>query len=236
MPSTVVSSIASRISSRVAPCCNAFRMCRRTPGAYKCVVAALIATRISSLTFGASGPLRNGTLRSASRPRENPGPTRAGRPQRIPVAGRALEIRERCLRLSVAGHRVRLAVIGLPPWLFANHVGGLLADHDRGGVGVRRGDRRHHRDIDDPQPLHAVHAKPWIDDGIAPVPHAARADGMPRGLAGLADVVEQRASSVVAGPGRGLRHDQGCHRRLRGDSARKAQQRDRGVAIVRVLK
>ena len=65
MPITVVSWMVSRISSAVAPAFKAFCVCRRTPGAYKCVVAALIAIKISSLYFCAKGAFFYGRLRNA---------------------------------------------------------------------------------------------------------------------------------------------------------------------------
>ena len=56
MPSVLVSSSTSMSSSAVAPSASAFRMCSRQPGAYMCVAAASMASRISCLTFGSSGP------------------------------------------------------------------------------------------------------------------------------------------------------------------------------------
>lgn len=39
----------------------------------------------------------------------------------------------------------------------SDHVRCLLADHDGGGVGVPRGDRRHDGSVHHPEPRHAVH-------------------------------------------------------------------------------
>ena len=71
-PHDGVSWITSRISACVAPAFNAFGIWRRTPGACKWVVAALIAIKINSLYFCSRGPLVWGTdlkWRKASRVR-----------------------------------------------------------------------------------------------------------------------------------------------------------------------
>ena len=62
--------------------------------------------------------------------------------------------------------------------ILEDHVGGLLADHDRGGVGVARDDLGHDRAIGDAQPGDAMHPQPRIDHRTRPLPHPAGAGGV----------------------------------------------------------
>ena len=57
-----------------------------------------------------------------------------------------------------------------------HEVRGLLRHHERGRVGVGRGDRRKHRGVDDAQVGDTVHAQRGVDHRVAdPRAHAARA-------------------------------------------------------------
>src|SRR5229473_7142461 len=57
-----------------------------------------------------------------------------------------------------------------------NQVRALLADQDRGGVGVAGDQRRHDRGVDHPQAGDAAHAQFRIDHGVGVGPHPAGAD------------------------------------------------------------
>src|SRR5262245_2123555 len=80
-----------------------------------------------------------------------------------------------------------LAGIGLAPWagvrsnllgILQNHGRSLLADHDRGSVGVAADHLRHDGRIHHPEATEPVHPEPWIHHGVRSVPHAAGADGV----------------------------------------------------------
>ena len=71
-----------------------------------------------------------------------------------------------------------------------DQVGGLLGDHHRRRVRVRARDRRHHRRVDDAQPLDAVDAQLGVDDR----PHRARRR---RVVDGLADAAAPREDVLV---------------------------------------
>jgi hypothetical protein len=74
----------------------------------------------------------------------------------------------------------------MPPVFAAPHFddrGTLFGDHDRRGIGVGRGDRRHHRGVDDPQALDPVHPLFVVDDRHRVAPHQA---GAARVIAGAA--------------------------------------------------
>lgn len=59
-----------------------------------------------------------------------------------------------------------------------DEVGGALADHNAGGVGVPADNGWHHRGIGHAQPLNADHAQLGIDDGQRIAAHLAGANGM----------------------------------------------------------
>jgi hypothetical protein len=82
-----------------------------------------------------------------------------------------------------------------------DHVGTLLADHDRGRIGVAGHDCRHDRGIDHAKPCKAVHSQPFVGHGGRVLPHSAGADGMEGGGAAAADEIEQLvvALAPVAG-------------------------------------
>ena len=62
--------------------------------------------------------------------------------------------------------------------ILLDHVSRFLPDHKNPGVHVSPGHGGHHRGVNHPQPSHAVHPQPRIDDGvgIALGSHFARAD------------------------------------------------------------
>src|SRR6266513_5821472 len=62
--------------------------------------------------------------------------------------------------------------------VFEEHVGGFLADHDRGRVGVAGRYGRHDGGIGDPQPADAVDPQARIADRLGVGPHMAGADRM----------------------------------------------------------
>ena len=68
----------------------------------------------------------------------------------------------------------------------------LLADHDRGRVGVAADHLRHDRGVHHPEAADAMHPQPRIDHGVGSMPHAARADGMEIGDAPVAQILDQR--------------------------------------------
>ena len=71
--------------------------------------------------------------------------------------------------------------------LAADHVGGLVGDHQRRGVEIGRDHPRHDRGVDHAQALQPVHAQLVVDHGPVGVrrSHAAGAAGMERGGAAL---------------------------------------------------
>src|SRR5580658_7547757 len=73
------------------------------------------------------------------------------------------------------------------PHVLKDHVRTLLADHDRGGVGIAGNDRRHDRGIDHAQTRESAYAQPFIDHGLRILAHAAGADGMIGSRAAAAD-------------------------------------------------
>jgi hypothetical protein len=80
--------------------------------------------------------------------------------------------------------------------------GAFLADYDRGRIGVPAGDLRHDRGVGDAQPLYAVDAQPWIDDGVDLAPHAAGADRVQVGDASQPDLLDHllvRLARVAGG-------------------------------------
>jgi hypothetical protein len=77
-----------------------------------------------------------------------------------------------CVVLRLLSWQVGLSC----PGVLQHDRGAFLADHDRGRVRVAARNLRHDRGVGDAQPLDAVDAQPWIDDGIDLAPHAAGAD------------------------------------------------------------
>ena len=77
----------------------------------------------------------------------------------------------------------------------------FLGDHDRRRIGVGRGHRRHHRGVDDPQPLEPVHLELVVDDRHGVAPHHASAARVITGAAIAPRIVEQFvvALDLVAG-------------------------------------
>src|ERR1700728_1065495 len=73
------------------------------------------------------------------------------------------------------------SAMGLPPLLrgqpdfLAHQIGGLLADHDRRGVGAAGNDGRHDRGVGDAQPGEAAHPQFGVDDRQRVLAHLARA-------------------------------------------------------------
>ena len=143
-------------SSRVAPCPIALRTCWRMPGSNRCVAAASIASRTSSLTLGSSGPLRHGHRREAQVGLEEVGvELEQALPQRGPEAARLDEglaqlasavvaparrnsPDEPALRVACArSHRISTAKS--PPAVDARVAGhdlGVVAGHQVGAVGA----------------------------------------------------------------------------------------------------
>src|SRR6185436_5847162 len=73
----------------------------------------------------------------------------------------------------------------------ADQVGGLLADHDAGRIGIAGGHRREDRGIGDAQSLEPVHPQALVDHGVGTRrPHAAGADRVIGGLRVGADPAE----------------------------------------------
>ena len=66
-----------------------------------------------------------------------------------------------------------------------------FADHDCGGVGVRRNNARHDRGVRRPQARDAPHAQARIDDGMLVGAHRAGADAMEDAVAESAAMFEQ---------------------------------------------
>ena len=102
-------------SSRVAPWPIALRTCWRMPGSNRCVAAASIASRTSSLTLGSSGPLRHGTDEKLEVRLEEVGvELEQALPQRGPEAARLDEGLAQ-LPASVVGHRISTAKSAAEP-------------------------------------------------------------------------------------------------------------------------
>ena len=115
-----------------------------------------------------------------------------------------------------------------------HQVDGLLGDHDRRCVGIAADEGRHHRRIDDAQPLQAAHAQLRVDDGERVVPHPARADRVIHGVGAppqhVADFivgVDVRGEQVARGPAGECRrfHQPSCE----------AEARDHVVEVARVV-
>ncbi len=77
----------------------------------------------------------------------------------------------------------------------------FLSDHDSRRARIARGDGRHHRGIGNAEPLDAVNAEIWPDNGHAILSHLARPHGVPDGFARLPDELFQRrrASNLWSG-------------------------------------
>ena len=124
-----------------------------------------------------------------------------------------------------------------------DHVGGLLADHDAGRVGVAVDDDGHDGGVGDAQAVDAVDAEPGVDDGrgVGGRPHLARAHRVVHGHRQVVDEAQPigvRVVLVVAAgrEGRGhQRHAHGPHGRRVDDALRHADalQQDAGVAVGR---
>ena len=83
--------------------------------------------------------------------------------------------------------------------ILQDHRGALFGDHRRRGVGIARGDGRHHGGIDHAKPGDAMKAQPLIDHGhgIARRAHLRGADGMEDRGADIAGGLRQRGIVVA---------------------------------------
>jgi len=113
----------------------------------------------------------------------------------------------------------------------ADHCGTLLGDHNRRRVGVGRGDRRHHRGVDDPQPIDAVHAQLAVDDAHRVRTHQAGAAGVIAGAAVAPRVVEQLVVGLDLEAGQGLFADELLQHGRRKQPLRKVQAADDGAPV-----
>src|ERR1041385_6051941 len=81
-----------------------------------------------------------------------------------------------------------------------NHRGTLLANHDRGGVGVAAGDLRHDRGVGDAQAGNTVDPEARIDNGVDFAPHPAGADRVQVGDTAQADLLDELVVALHGGP------------------------------------
>src|SRR5262245_33081064 len=140
-----------------------------------------IAPKMEAMAAGVISPLGSAGRRGVATP--------AGA---VPRAPPQTAMRE-CALLGMAPSILATALVDYSrrPCILENHGRTLLANHDRGCIGVATDDLRHDRGVGDSQALDAVHLEPWVNNGVGSGTHAAGTDWMQVRDATIAQVLDQ---------------------------------------------